>query len=432
MKATVLALLVSVAAGIAVSEARAADLAIACSALGKERELCQEGIDEWAKRTGNTVHIVSAPNSATERLALYQQLLAARALDIDVFQIDVVWPGILARDLVDLTEIAGPRADDHLPAMVKSATVDGRFVAMPWFADVGLLYYRKDLLEAAGRPVPRSLAELAETAQLVQERQRAAGDPGFWGYVWQGRAYEGLTVNALEWIASSGGGTIIDDAGAVTINNPRAAGALSLAAGLVGTISPRGVLNYTEEEARGVFQSGHALFMRNWPYAWALGESPDSTVKGRIGFAPLPAGEPTETSHAVLGGQLLAVSAYSANRELAIDLVMYLTGREEQKRRALAGSVNPTIPALFDDADIRRDAPFIAQLRPIFEGAVARPSAVTRSSYNKVSARFFDAVHQVLSGSLGAGPALERLAQALRREGTRRGWAKGSAEGSAK
>jgi trehalose/maltose transport system substrate-binding protein len=432
MKATVLAFLVSVAAGIAVSEARAADLAIACSALGKERELCQEGIDEWAKRTGNTVHIVSAPNSATERLALYQQLLAARAPDIDVFQIDVVWPGILARDLVDLTEIAGPRINDHLPAMVKSATVDGRFVAMPWFADVGLLYYRKDLLEAAGRPLPRSWAELAETAQLVQERQRAAGDPGFWGYVWQGRAYEGLTVNALEWIASSGGGTIIDDAGAVTIDNPRAAGALSLAAGLVGAISPRGVLNYTEEEARGVFQSGHALFMRNWPYAWALGESPDSTVTGRIGFAPLPAGEPTETSKAVLGGQLLAVSAYSANRELAIDLVMYLTGREEQKRRALAGSVNPTIPALFDDADIRRDAPFIARLRPIFEGAVARPSAVTRSSYNKISARFFDAVHQVLSGSLEAGPALERLALALRREGARRGWGKGSAEGRAK
>lgn len=414
---------VAVSTGISLSGgARAADLAIACSALGKERELCKQGIDEWAKRTGNTAHIVSAPNSATERLALYQQLLAARAPDIDVFQIDVVWPGILARDLVDLTEAAGPRAADHLPAMIKSATVDRRLVAMPWFADVGLLYYRKDLLEAAGRPVPRSLSELAETAKLVQARQRAAGDPGFWGYVWQGRAYEGLTVNALEWIASSGGGTIIDDAGSVTIDNPRAEGALTTAAGFVGTISPRGVLNYTEEEARGVFQSGHALFMRNWPYAWALGQSADSTVKDRIGFAPLPAGGPQDTPHAVLGGQLLAVSAYSANRELAIDLVMYLTGREEQKRRALAGSLNPTIPALFDDADIRRDAPFIAELRPIFEQAVARPSAVAKASYNKVSARFFDAVHQVLSGTLDVAPALERLAQALRREEARRGW----------
>ena len=402
--------------------ARAADLAIACSALGKERELCQQGIDEWSKRTGNTVHIVSAPNSATERLALYQQLLAARAGDIDVFQIDVVWPGILARDLVDLTEAAASSAADHLPTMMKSATVDGRLVAMPWFADAGLLYYRKDLLEAAGRPVPRTWAELGDTAKLVQARQREAGDAGFWGYVWQGRAYEGLTVNALEWIASSGGGTIIDDAGTVTIENPNAERALGIAAGFVGTISPRGVLNYTEEETRGVFQSGHALFMRNWPYAWALGEDKDSAVKGRIGFAPLPAGEPNEATRAVLGGQMLAVSSYSANKDLAIDLVMFLTGREEQKRRALSGSLNPTIPALYDDEEIRRDAPFIAQLRPIFEHAVARPAAVTKGSYNKVSARFFDTVHQVLSGGLEPEPALARLAKALRREQQRRGW----------
>ena len=386
----------------AIREARAADLAVACSALGKERELCQQGIDEWSKRTGNSAHIVSAPNSATERLALYQQLLAARGADIDVFQIDVVWPGILARDLVDLREAAGPRAADHLPAMMKSATVDGRLVAVPWFADAGLLYYRKDLLEAAGRPVPRTWTELAETAKLVQARQREAGDAGFWGYVWQGRAYEGLTVNALEWIASSGGGTIIDDAGAVTIDNPRAEKALATAAGFVGAVSPRGVLNYTEEESRGVFQSGHALFMRNWPYAWALGEGEDSAVKGRIDFAPLP-GEPDSPYRAVLGGQLLAVSAYSANKALATDLVMFLTGHEEQKRRALAGSLNPTIPALYDDEGIRRDAPFIARLRPIFEQAVSRPSAVTKGSYNKVSARFFDTVHQVLSGTLEAG-----------------------------
>lgn len=422
MRAMVLAFLALAALVSGVTRGRAAELAISCSALGKERELCQQGIDEWAKRTGNTVHIVSTPNSATERLALYQQILAAHAPDIDVFQVDVVWPGILARDLVDLTEAAGPRAAEHLPAMIKSATVDGRLVAMPWFADAGLLYYRKDLLDAVGRPVPRTWRELAETAKLVQARQRAAGDAGFWGYVWQGRAYEGLTVNALEWIASSGGGTIIDDAGRVTIDNPRAEDALTTAAGFVGTISPRGVLNYTEEEARGVFQSSHALFMRNWPYAWALGQGADSAVKDRIGFAPLPAGGPEGTAHAVLGGQLLGVSAYSANKKLAIDLVMYLTGREEQKRRALEGSQNPTIPTLFDDGEIRARASFIAELQPVFEHAVARPSAVAKGSYNKVSARFFDTVHQVLSGSYEAGPALERLAHALRREQARRGW----------
>lgn len=415
-RTTILAILVAASFGSgAVIAARAAELAVACSALGKERELCQQGIDAWSKRTGHTARIVSGPNSATERLALYQQLLAAKAPDIDVFQIDVVWPGILSQDLVDLREAAGPRADGHLPAMTKAATVDGRLVAMPWFADAGMLYYRKDLLEAAGRPVPRTWTELAETAKLVQARQREAGDAGFWGYVWQGKAYEGLTVNALEWIASSGGGTIIDDAGEVTIDNPKAAQALAVAAGFVGTISPRGVLNYTEEESRGVFQSGHALFMRNWPYAWALGEGGDSAVRGKIDFAPLP-GSPESPYRAVLGGQLLAVSAYSANKALAADLVMSLTGRDEQKRRALAGSLNPTILTLYEDEEIRRDAPFIARLQPIVETAVARPSAVTKGGYNEVSGRFFDTVHQVLSGGVEPGPALQRLETVLRRE----------------
>jgi trehalose/maltose transport system substrate-binding protein len=395
--------------------ARAAEISIACSALGKERELCQQGIDEWSKRTGNTARIVSGPNSATERLALYQQLLAAKAPDVDVFQIDVVWPGLLAQDLVDLREAAGAAADEHLPAMTSAATVDGRLVALPWFADAGMLYYRKDLLEAAGRPAPKTWAELAETAKLVQARQREAGDAGFWGYVWQGRAYEGLTVNALEWIASSGGGTIIDDKGEVTIDNAAAATALGLAASFVGTISPRGVLNYTEEESRGVFQSGHAAFMRNWPYAWALAQADDSAVKGKIDFAPLP-GDPGSPHRAVLGGQLLAVSAYSRNKEIAADLVKFLTSREEQKRRALAGSFNPTVPALYEDAEIVRDAPFIARLRPIVETAVARPSAATKGAYNEVSARFFDAVHQVLSGRIEPGPALQRLEGALERE----------------
>src|ERR687893_2848757 len=82
--------------------AKAAEIAISCSALGKEYEICKEGVDAWAKKTGNTVKIVSTGNSATERLPLYQQLLAAGASDVDVFQIDVVWPGTLANHFVDI------------------------------------------------------------------------------------------------------------------------------------------------------------------------------------------------------------------------------------------------------------------------------------------------------------------------------------------
>src|SRR5262245_946148 len=88
---------------LAMGLAHAATISVSCGAVGKELEMCKTGAEAWAKKTGNTVNLVSTPDSTTERLALYQQLLAAGASDIDVFQIDVVWPGILANHFIDLS-----------------------------------------------------------------------------------------------------------------------------------------------------------------------------------------------------------------------------------------------------------------------------------------------------------------------------------------
>src|SRR4051794_3812866 len=151
------------------SGARAAEIAISCSSLGQEYEICKEGAEAWAKKSGNSVKLVSTPNSATERLALYQQLLAAGASDVDVFQIDVVWPGILGSHFVDLSQKAQGQVGQHFPVMIQSSTVGGQLVAMPWFADAGLLYYRKDLLEKYNRPVPGTWEDLSDTAKLVQD-----------------------------------------------------------------------------------------------------------------------------------------------------------------------------------------------------------------------------------------------------------------------
>jgi trehalose/maltose transport system substrate-binding protein len=405
-----LALLMGLNAG-----ANAVELSISCSALGQEYEICKQGVDAWAKQTGNTVKIVSTPNSATERLALYQQLLAANAPDIDVFQIDVVWSGILAPHFQDLTAKAAGVIDKNFPSMIETSKVQGKLVAMPWFADAGLLYYRKDLLEKHGKPVPRTWAELTETAKAVQDAERKAGRGDFWGFVFQARAYEGLTTNALEWISSNDGGTIVDPAGAITVGNPKAAAALKMAAGWVGTIAPEGVLNYTEEESRGVFQAGNALFMRNWPYAWSLAQGPDSTIRDKVGIVPLPKGGADGRNAGTLGGQLLGVSRYSRNIDAATNLVMYLTGPEEQKRRAIKGSFNPTIPDLFKDPDLKAANPFIGDLLGVFTAAIARPAAVTGDNYNKVSTEFFNAVHTVLSKKAEPDQALAKLDRDLKR-----------------
>ena len=396
------------------NQATAANVAVACGAVGVEFELCRQGAQRWAARTGHVVRMISTPNDANERLALFQQLLSARSPDIDVFQIDVVWPGILAPYLLDLTpSMASDGAAEHFAVLLANNRVNGRLVAMPWFADAGLLYFRRDLLEKYRLPVPQTWLQLTEIARKMQQGERAAGLRRMWGFVWQGRAYEGLTCNSLEWIYSSDGGTIVNTTGKITIDNKNAVQALTLAASWVGTITPPGVLNYTEEEARSVFQAGDAVFMRNWLYALALANRPESPVAGKIGIAPLPR-DAAGVSSAVLGGSQLAVSRYSRAPDAAIDLVRALTSAEEQKRRAIAGGFNPTIERLYRDPELLAALPLLGELRKVVASAVARPSAVTGRRYNQVSNEYWNAVHNILSGREGAEASLAALAERLR------------------
>ncbi|MGE0383314.1 MAG: ABC transporter substrate-binding protein [Gammaproteobacteria bacterium] len=399
--------------------APAVDLVIACSAVGTERALCAGAASAWARDRGHRVSVVSTPDSATERLAVYQQILAAASPEVDVLQIDLVWPGLLARHLIDLAPYAGQAPDAYLPALVRSNTVDGRLVALPWFVDVGLLYYRSDLLRRHRQPVPSTWQELTDTAARIQQAERAAGRSRFWGFVWQGRAYEGLTCNALEWIASHGAGELVAQDGSLSVDVRRAAAVLRRAAGWIGSISPPGTLNYAEEESRAIFQSGDALFMRNWPYAYALMNAAGSPVAGRVGIAALPAGAPGGRRAGTLGGQQLAVSRYSRHPREAAELVLYLTGAAEQMRRARAGGFNPTREVLYADAGLAASSPVYPVLRSALREAIARPAASTGARYNQVSALFWTRVHAALSGDEPAGQALERLHWRL--EGLRRG-----------
>src|SRR5689334_8698163 len=385
-----IALSFSTLTGTALPAAAATTVAISCGSVGIEFDVCRQGAEAWAQKTGNAVRLISTPNDTNERLALYQQLLSAKSGDIDVFQIDVIWPGILASHFVDLTpKIDAAVLNEHFKPIVENDMVKGQLIAMPWFTDAGLLYYRKDLLEKYGSKVPETWQDMTETAKLIQDGERKAGNDRMTGYVFQGRAYEGLTCNALEWLDSFRAGTIVDENGKVTVNNPKAEAALTLAKSWVNDISPQGVLNYSEEESRGVFQSGNAVFMRNWPYAWPLANAGDSPVKGKIGVASLPKGGADGKHTGALGGWQLAVSKYSKNQDAAIDLVKYLTSKEEQKRRALVGSYNPTIVALYDDPEIIEENPFFKELKETFLNAVARPSKITGTKYNQVSSEFW-------------------------------------------
>ncbi len=408
-----------------VANTRAADtvtISIACSGVGQELEFCTGAAEAWARKTGHALKIVTPPNDASERLALYQQLLSARSEKIDVLQVDVIWPGLLGSHLLDLRPYAKGAEAQHFPGFIANNTSHGRLVAMPWFANAGLLFYRSDLLQRYGQSVPATWEELTASARVIQEGERVAGNERMWGYVWQGRAYEGLSCNALEWVASHDGGDIVEADGRISIDNPRAALALTTAAAWVGRISPTAVLNYAEEESRGVFQAGNAVFMRNWPYAWALAQAEGSAIRGKVGVAVLPKGGGAGRHAAALGGESLAVSKYSRHPAAAADLVLYMTSAAVQKDRALRGSFNPTIAALYQDAEILQANPFMGELLATFTNAVARPTSVTGARYNQVSHHFWNAAHDTLSGKATAEQALARLEQSLKRVSRRGTW----------
>ena len=417
IKNRIAAVLALTLASVALSS-QAARITVACQGAP-----CKDGAKEWARKTGNEVAFADLPNDSTQALALLQQLLNNGSDRIDVMSVDIVWPGILSKHLVDLKPYAHGSEKDHFAGIVANNTVDGKLIAMPWFTDAGLLYYRKDLLEKYHFKVPQTWEEMTATARQIQDAERkASGDSKMWGYVFQGRAYEGLTCDALEWVVSHGGGQIVEKSGKISINNPGAAKALDDARGWIGTITPDGVLNYGEEEARGLFQAGNAVFMRNWPYAWSLAQAPDSVIKGKVGIAPLPKGGAQGRNAAALGGWNLAVSRYSRNQKLAADFVMYMTGPEAQKRNAIGQSLNPTIVSLYQDADVLKANPFMGDLRSVFTGAVGRPSTVTAAKYNQVSSAFFNVAHDVLSGKAKGAEALAQLDQQLNQLGRGGKW----------
>lgn len=280
------------------------EITVSGSALSDEGRVLRRQVRRFeARHPGVRVRILETPDAADERRQLYVQWLNARVADPDVLQLDVIWvPEFAAAGWLRPLEGDVPALDDAFPAMRRAAHWDGRPYAAPWIIDVGMLYWRTDLLD---RP-PRTFDELVAMAAAAR---RAPTVP--YGFVWQGARYEGLVTVFLEVLGGFGGALLAGDAPRVVVDGPAGVRALRWMRATIDEwdVSPEAVLTWQEERARLAFQRGEAVFMRNWPYAWRLLSDPaTSRVAGRFAVAPMPAapgGRPTAT----LGGQLLAINA---------------------------------------------------------------------------------------------------------------------------
>lgn len=387
-------------------------LTISGSVLGREGEVLRAQIDRFrARHPGLAVEIRVTPDAADLRHQLYVQWLNARVSEPDVLQLDVVWTAeFAAAGWIEPLDLSEAEAAGFFPATVDAHRWRGQLYALPWFVDVGMLYWRTDLLDAP----PADLASLDRLALDALGGADAAGRPApAFGYIWQGARYEGLVVNFLERLGAFGG-VIMDDDGNVRVDEEPAVAALTEMRDSIHRhrVTPPAALSWQEEQARLAFQNGQAVFMRNWPYASALlAQKDDSAVAGRFAVAPLPgtpAGQPT----AALGGSALAVNAHSDQPAEARALIAFLLEPEQMIERARSVGQFPPRPALYDDPALAEALGIPpAEARRIIE--TARPRPVT-PVYTELSAILQVAVHGVLTRQEEPRPALQRAAARMR------------------
>src|SRR6202162_568769 len=297
----------------------------ATPAFNQERE---RELQQFTLETGIQVKLLPSPESTREQLALWRELLRPGVSGPDVYTIDVIWPSMLNENFVNLKPYFGSEISGGFPAITASYTVDNKLVAVPYDANIGLLYYRSDLLREYGyRGPPGTWDELESMAARIQAGERAKAKTAkqqFWGFVWQGAATEGLTCNALEWQAAEGGGQILGADKTISVNSPNTIRAFERAARWVGSISPPSVVGYKEWDSQNVWVAGDAAFMRNWPTYYVDSQAVGSPIRNKFEIALPPGGKAGRFG--TLGGAGLGVFRFSAHPREAVRLGRVLRG----------------------------------------------------------------------------------------------------------
>lgn len=354
------------------------------------------------------VRLVELPEDGDQARQQLVQNMQIKSDAYDVVRLDAVWTAeFAARRWVLPLPDGLVDASSFVPAALETGRYRGRLYAAPWLTGTGVLYYREDLLAEAGvKSPPKTWAELRDACAKVRRTPEGKGVDCYAG---QYGKYEGLTVNYSEAVQSAGG-EVFDSSGRPQVNTPQAkAGLKFLVDGFGNGAIPRKAITFKEEEGRRAFQEGHLVFHRNWAYVYALAAGKDgSKVAGKFGVAPIP-GESGPGS-GTLGGNNLAVSAFSRHQATARDFVAHIVSPAIQNEYGRAQSFPLSLAALYGDPEMIKRYPYLPVLRQGMDKARPRPVVVR---YSEVSAAVQEHVTAALTGAEPVDKAAEDLQRAL-------------------
>lgn len=333
-----------------------------------------------------------APHSSTAYHDLLTQKLKNHDPTVDLFFMDVIWvPEFAAAGwALPLDEQFPPtERAKFLPATIKAGTYRGHVYGIPSRIDGGMLYYRKDLLEAYGFQAPQTWDELARQAEIIVAGE-ASKHPALRGYSGQFKQYEGLVCNMLEFIEANGGRLIQEDGDRAALATPASLHAVRFVRDrMMRKLASQAVLMYQEPESLAVFIQGNAVFHRNWPYAWGVSnDSKRSAIAGKVGVSPLPRFSGGRSVSA-LGGWLYGISAYSTHPREAWEFIAFLSGQTMQKYFALHAGIAPSRTALFADPGLLQAKPFFRDQFAVFRETSPRPRSPLYPALSHILQRYF-------------------------------------------
>ncbi len=377
---------------------------------GKDTSGFVQGVlDDWNKdHPDEKARLIELPQDADSQREKMLQNAQTKSDAYDVLSTDVVWTSEFAanRVLIPLPEDEF-ELDKMLAPVVETTKYQDKMYVAPSTSDGGMLYYRTDLLKAAGFDAPpETWQEMIDICAKVQAMPKGK-DVGC--YAGQFEKYEGLTVNASE-VINGAGGVVTDDSGKPDVDTPEAIEGLDfLVNGFKEDYIPKEAITYKEEEGRMAFQEGKLMFQRQWPYQYNLANGDEGTkVKGKFEVAPLPGKDGPGSSS--LGGHNFGISTYSKNKKTALEFIKFMTSEERQKKNLELASQAPTLASLYEDPALVEKFPYLPVLKDSIDNAVPRPRVVR---YGDASTAIQDAAYAALTGTKSSADALKGLQSQL-------------------